>query len=166
MSHIKIESISELHRLIGLPAPKHPLISLVNAENISISEEQVGTKITTDLFMIALKDKNCGVEYGRNSFDFDEGVMVFSAPGQTSTATQAIEKGSVKGHTLYFHPELIRNSTLGSQMDDFQFFNYEVYEALHLSDEEQQTIINSMRNIESEYSQRIDAQSNKVIVSL
>ncbi len=166
MNHIQIKSISELHRLMQLPAPTHPLISLVNTENIEITPEQVGTKITTDLYMIALKDKNCGVEYGRNSFDFEEGVMVFSAPGQTSTAIQVIEKGSIKGFTLYLHPELIRNTSLGSQISNFQFFNYGIYEALHLSEAEQLMVIDTMKNIEREYIERLDTYSNKVIISL
>ena len=115
--------------------------------------------------MISLKDKSCGVEYGRNSFDFEEGVMVFSSPGQTYSATKVIQKGEIKGWMLYFHPDLIRNTNLGAIIDEYSFFGYDVIEALHLSEEEEATVEATVENIKSEYSQRIDNHSQRVIVS-
>ena len=126
MSVYKVESISQLHSLLGLPKPKHPLISLIDASNIQVTEEEIGSKIVYNFYMISLKDKSCGVEYGRNSFDFDEGVMVFSAPRQTYSPTKIIHKGDIEGWMLYFHPDLIRNTNLGHSIDDFSFFNYDV----------------------------------------
>ncbi len=160
-----VKSISQLHELMGMPKPKHPHISLIDASKVAVSENQVGAKIISDFYMISLKDKSCGMEYGRNSFDFEEGVMVFSAPGQTYSATKEIEAGEITGWMLYFHPDLIRNTHLGDQMDDYSFFNYEVYEALHLSDAEEQTIQDCVENIQKEYEQRIDNHSQRVIVS-
>jgi len=165
MSIHKIKSISKLHSLLGLPKPKHPLISLIDASNIQVKEEELGSKIIYDFYMISLKDKSCGVEYGRNSFDFDEGVMVFSSPGQVYTPTKVIKKGEIKGWMLYFHPDLIRNSNLGGMIDEFSFFGYEVIEALHLSEDEETTVNATIANIESEYSQRIDNHSQRVINS-
>ena len=165
MSIIKIESINELHSLLRFPKPKHPLISLIDASKIQVAKEEVGSKVIYDFFMISLKDKSCGVEYGRNSFDFNEGVMVFSAPGQVYTATKSFGQGDIKGWMLYFHPDLIRNTNLGNQMDDYFFFNYDVVEALHLSEVEEKTINGVIANIENEYTQRTDTHSLRVIVS-
>jgi len=165
MSTYKIKSISALHSLLGFPKPKHPLISLIDASDIQVTEEEVGSKVIYDFYMVSLKDKSCGVEYGRNSFDFDEGVMVFSSPGQVYTPTKPILKGEIQGWILYFHPDLIRNTNLGSIIDEFSFFNYEVIEALHLSEDEESTIDTTIKNIKSEYSQRIDNHSQRVIVS-
>jgi AraC-like DNA-binding protein len=165
MSAIKIKSISELHSILGFPKPKHPLISLIDASKIKVTEEEVGSKIIYDFYMISLKDKSCGVEYGRNSFDFDEGVMVFSAPGQVYTTTKKIELGDIQGWMLFFHPDLIRNTNLGVQMDDYSFFNYDVVEALHLSEDEEKTLNDTIVNIQNEYEQRIDNHSQRVIVS-
>lgn len=160
-----LKSISQLHEAMGLPKPKHPLISWINAENINVPAEEVGMKMTSDFYMLSLKDKSCGVEYGRNSFDFDEGVMVFSAPRQTYSATRAIEAGEIEGWMLYFHPDLIRNTHLGEQIDEYTFFNYEVYEALHLSEEEEQIIEGCIDQIKQECGQRIDNHSHRVIIS-
>lgn len=165
MSFLKIKSISKLHELWDLPKPEHPLISLVDAKLIKISEEEINTKVIYDFYMISLKDKSCGVEYGRNSFDFDEGVMVFSAPRQTYTAKKAIRKGEINGWLLFFHPDLIRNTNLGDNIDEYSFFNYEEYEALHLSESEEQIVNSTIANIQSEYKQRIDNHSQRVLTS-
>ena len=162
---IKIKSISQMHTMLRVPNPKHPLISLVDASKLVVNKNDVGTKFTHDLYMISLKDKSCGVEYGRNSFDFDEGVMVFSAPGQVYKATREIKEGEITGWMLYFHPDLIRKTNFGSQINDYSFFNYEVFEALHLSLDEEKTINNCVQNIKSEYVQRIDNHSQLIIIS-
>ena len=112
-----------------------------------------------------MKDKSCGLEYGRNSFDFAEGVLVFSAPKQLSTITNTINKGDVSGWILFFHPDLIRGSHLQDSIKDFSFFNYEVFEALHLSHEEEKIVNHCIRDIKNEYEQRIDNHSRRVLVS-
>ena len=165
MSVYKVESISDLHSLLGFPKPKHPLVSLIDASKIQVKQEEVGSKVIYNFYMISLKDKSCGVEYGRNSFDFDEGVMVFSAPGQVYSPTKPIVKGEIQGWMLYFHPDLIRNTNLENQIDDYSFFNYDVVEALHLSEDEEKIMHDAVANIQNEYQQRIDNHSQRVIVS-
>lgn len=165
MSFIKVASISQLHELMGLPKPQHPLISLVDVSKIHVSEEQVNTKVIFDFYMVSLKDKSCGTEYGRNTFDFDEGVMIFTAPGQVYTFTKPFEPGEISGWMLFFHPDLIRNTHLGKQINEYAFFNYEVFEALHLSSDEEKTMHATVANIMEEYQQRIDNHSQRVIVS-
>ena len=162
---IRVRSISQLHSLLGFEKPKHPLISLIDVSQTHIPEYGIGMKIIYDIFMISLKDKSCGVEYGRNTLDFDEGVMSFSAPGQVYRPTRTYQKGDINGWMLYFHPDLIRNTHLGEHIDEFSFFNYDVYEALHLSEKEEETMNNCVANIKSEYEQRIDNHSQRVIVS-
>lgn len=159
------QSISELHEHLGYPKPKHPLISMLDTSQLEVPESAIGSRTTSDLYMISIKDKNCGVDYGRNSFDFNEGVMVFSAPGQVYTNRRAVQKGDIQGWMLYFHPDLIRNTHLAEVIDQYSFFNYDVYEALHLSEEEEQTVNHCLANIREEYEQRIDNHSQRVIVS-
>jgi len=165
MSIIKIASISQLHQLMGMPKPRHPLLSLVDVSKIQVTEEQVNSKVIYDFYMVSLKDKSCGLEHGRNSFDFDEGVMIFTAPGQVYTFTKPFKPGDIKGWMLFFHPDLIRNTHLGRQLDDYSFFNYDVMEALHLSEDEERIINTTVDQIETEYQQRIDNHSQRVIVS-
>lgn len=62
----QIASISELHDHFGYPKPKHPLITLLDTSTYEVTEDQVGSKSASNLYMIGVKDKSCGVEYGRN----------------------------------------------------------------------------------------------------
>lgn len=164
-NNIHINSIAELHNAFGFGKPKHPLITLIDTEKLDVPASQIGTKVVTDLYMIALKDKDCGIEYGRNHYDFLEGVMVFSAPKQVSTVEKEMKPGDIKGWMLYFHPDLIRGTNLGDIISDYSFFNYGVYEALHLSDDEEKLVNETVNNIQNEFIQRIDNHTQRVINS-
>ncbi len=160
-----IKTISQLHEMQGLPKPTHPLISIVDVSQWEIPEQWIGFKSTTALYSIALKDKSCGMMYGRNMYDFDEGVMIFTAPNQVQQVTKAQKLNEIKGWMLFFHPDLIRNTSLGKNIDNYKFFDYDVHEALHLSDAEQQTITECANMIKQEISERIDNHSQTVIAS-
>ncbi|MEZ4848454.1 MAG: hypothetical protein R3B93_07520 [Bacteroidia bacterium] len=91
--------------------------------------------------------------------------MIFTAPKQIITVNKTQELNQVKGWMLYFHPDLIRNTTLGSKIDSYNFFNYEVHEALHLSEQEQNTLNQIIVLIKNEIKERIDNHSQQVLVS-
>jgi len=162
---IQIKSISELLEGSGFGKPTHPLIAIVDTANIAFGKEMLGLKITSNLYSIALKDASCGLDYGRNSYDFNEGVLFFSAPNQVFPVTKVQALNQVKGWMLYFHPDLIRNSKLGAKIDDYTFFNYEVNEALHLSEKEQIVLTDLVNLIKMEINERIDHHSQQVLVS-
>jgi len=162
---IHIQSISHLHELSGFDKPTHPLISTIDVSEMEIPEEYVGTKISSSLYTIGLKDKSCGLQYGRNAYDFEEGVLYFTAPNQIQSVANAQRKNEIKGWILSFHPDLIRNTSLGKTIDSYHFFEYDVYEALHLSDTEQKTITDLAQLINDEITERIDNHSQKVISS-
>lgn len=160
-----IKSISHLHELIGFDKPTHPLISIVDVSQLETKQEQVGLRFTSSLYAIGLKDKSCGLQYGRNSYDFDEGVMYFTAPNQIMEVGRAQKKNEIKGWVINFHPDLIRNTPLGKIIDNYSFFSYDVHEALHLSNTEQQTITDCVGIIKKEITERIDNHSQTVISS-
>ncbi len=161
---IHSKSINELLLGVGLEKSTHPLITIINTQKLSYGEEMVGKRFSSDLYSIVLKDASCGIDYGRNHFDFDDGVLVFTAPKQVFTVKKAKSK-QIKGWALYFHPDLIRNTPLGTKMDSYNFFNYEVYEALHLSQQEQNTLTQIIELIKNEIIERIDNHSQQVLVS-
>lgn len=162
---LKIKSISQLHELQGFEKTKHPLISIVNVAEWEIKEDFVGQKFATDLYAIGLKDKSCGLDYGRNHYDFDEGVLMFTAPNQVTSLNKPQALNEVQGWMLFFHPDLIRTTPLGENIDGYTFFSYEVHEALHLSEKEEQILTECVRSIKEEYTERIDNHSQRVIVS-
>ena len=162
---INQKSISQLHEYMGFEKPTHPLITIIDTSKLAYGEELIGVKISSELYCIALKDKSCGLDYGRNHYDFDEGVMMFTAPNQVITLNKAQELNEVQGWMLYFHPDLIRDTTLGEKIDEYNFFSYSVYEALHLSDQEQNTLSTCIKMIGEEIKARIDNHSRQVLIS-
>lgn len=162
---IHSKSINELLSKMGLGKPTHPLITIIDTEKLAYGEETVGMKFTSDLYCIAMKDSSCGIDYGRNHYDFDEGVLIFTAPDQFITITKPQELNQVHGWMLYFHPDLIRKSPLGKKIDSYNFFNYKVHEALHLSEQEQDTLTQIVNLIQTEIKERIDNHSQQVLIS-
>ena len=167
MNEIKhIKSITEAHAIMGLPTPKHPLISVYQDNDTSFSSDLVGTRFTTDMYLILFKDQISGsIGYGRNSYDFQNGTIIFIAPGQVLEVPSCEIMAQSKGWSLSFHPDLIRKSHMAEIIDEYSFFSYEVDEALHLSEEEQKYILEVVRQIEKEYNQNIDKHSQRLIIS-
>lgn len=163
---LQIKSIKEVHDTLGLPAPKHPLISIIWAKDFPDVKQFVGLKYVSQLFNISMKD---GIEgamgYGRNSYDFTEGMMVFSRPQQVLTIQDKTIQEDAKGWMLMVHPDLFRKSELAQSIDSYSFFDYEVNEALHLSDEEKETLTDLVLKIEKEINQNIDKHSQKLMIS-
>lgn len=162
---IHSKSVTEIRSVFGLPKPTHPLITILDTEKLAYGEEAVGKRFSSDLYCVALKDSSCGIDYGRNPYDFDTGVLIFTAPKQIITVTKPQKLNQVKGWMLYFHPDLIRNTVLGSAIDSYSFFNYDVHEALHLSENEQSTLNQIIQLIQQEIKERIDNHSQQVLVS-
>ena len=159
------KSIAELLQGMGLGKPAHPLIAIIDSAKLSYGEELIGMRFSSDMYYVALKDAGCGIDYGRNHYDFTEGALIFTAPGQVFTVTKAQALNQSQGWMLYFHPDLIRNTSLGAKINEYSFFNYEVYEALYLSEQEEEILSNIVKLIQSEIDQRIDNHSQQVLVS-
>ncbi|MEM7087280.1 MAG: helix-turn-helix domain-containing protein [Bacteroidota bacterium] len=164
---IKLDTIAEAHEFLGLGKPKHPLISVLRMRDLLQDFEVDNVRYSLGLYQISLKD-NCPytiVNYGRNSYDYQEGTMVFTAPNQILEFVKRETLDDDAGWSLAFHPDLIRKSQLGEKMDDFSFFSYATNEALHLSEEERKTVTEIVEKIENEYSANIDAHSQTLIIS-
>jgi len=163
-----IDSISKAHEVMGLPKPKHPLVSIVKTKDVRPILDFRGLKVVDHLYQITLKDLGCGnLYYGKNSYDYEEGTLVFTSPGQVSMfeGEMPAEAEDTKAWVLAFHPDLIRKSSLSEKIDNYSFFNYDVNEALHLSEDELHTIEDLLVKIEKEYSQNLDKHSQNLIVS-
>jgi AraC-like DNA-binding protein len=168
MKSFEINSISQAHQAMGLPAPKHPLVTVVDTKDFDSKLDFNGVKIINNLYQITLKQLGCGnLMYGKNSYDYEEGTLVFTAPGQVTTfeGEMPANDDADNGWTLAFHPDLIRRSSLADKMSQYSFFNYEVNEALHLSEEELDTIEDLLDKIVKEYSQNLDKHSQNLIIS-
>ncbi len=160
---IHITNLSQAHEMLGIDPPKHPLISIVQWENLTPPKEKTLVKYMSDFYTVMLKDADCGLQYGRNYYDFDQGLLTFIGPKQVFATTN--ENFSATGWMLVFHPDLIRQSNLGKNISNYSFFSYDVHEALHLSDKEEDILNDCIAKLEFELEQNIDAHSKNLLVS-
>lgn len=165
VNHIAINSISELHRLMGLTKPLHPLISLINMDEVLSSGNNDEVYFLLNFYGVSLKrNLSSKLKYGQNYFDFDEGVLAMTAPKQILSVDSG-DNYKVSGYWLVFHSDFILNYPLGKTIKDFGFFSYSINEALHLSDKEEKMLEGIFKNIEQEYQTSIDQFSQDVMVS-
>src|SRR5690606_39799021 len=138
-SHI-FNSIAELHRMLEIPKPKNPLVSVIDFGEIKCFDDEMLRSVSYNFYCIALKKNFDGkMKYGQQYYDFDEGVMTFFAPLQVVT-TDIVEGIKLSGYWLVIHPDFIRNYPLGKSIKEYGYFSYAVNEALHLSEDEEKAI--------------------------
>jgi len=159
-----VNSISELHRIFSLPKPEHPLISVIELEKTHSIASEISDSVVFNFYSVWLeKDVNTKLRYGQQYFDFEEGAMIFIAPGQVLSTYS--HSHSPSGWGLVFHPDFIRHYPLTKTIKTFSYFSYAVNEGLHLSEKEESIIITLMKNILQEYQSVIDHFSQDLIVS-
>lgn len=165
VKYIDINSISQLHRLMGLPKPLHPLISLIKMDEVQSSEKSEELYFLLDFYGVSLKKNISGkLKYGQKYYDFDEGVLAMTAPKQI-LSVDSKDSYKVSGYWLVFHSDFIINYPLGKVIKDYGFFSYAVNEALHLSDKEEKMLEGIFKNIEQEYQTSVDQFSQDVMIS-
>lgn len=157
-------SLSQLHKAMGQPAPSHPLISIINYGEAQFDPTDFEQGIILNFYKISLKTSFSGkLKYGQGHYDFEEGGMSFIAPGQLLKMQE--EEADYDGMTLHIHPDLLNAYPLSSNIRHYGFFSYSAAEALYLSDKEKTTILSIYRFIQDELSERIDKFSQDVIIS-
>ncbi|UHG94082.1 helix-turn-helix domain-containing protein [Spirosoma oryzicola] len=160
-----IHSISEQHRILGLPKPVHPLISVFTFDDMDHTQaDKRPQTLVLELFCISLKRNVTGkIRYGQGYCDFDEGILFCTAPGQVTSNITDDHKPS--GWCVVFHPDLIRGHALGQRIKQYGFFDYAVHEALHLSDQEETLMLSVMTMLRHELNERMDPYSEAVFMA-
>lgn len=165
-SPIRIKTISQFHTLRGLPKPKHPLISVINFEDMAPARESVKQRLIFDFYMISVKrDMDHKYRYGQQDYDFDEGVMFCMAPHQILSIIREENGKNPSGWMMMIHPDFLWNTPLASTIKKYEFFDYSVNEALFLSEDEEIKIQQITDNIKQEYQTNIDKFSQNIIIS-
>lgn len=158
------KSISQLLSYLQLPGPLHPLIALVNYDDVVLSSFEKNQKICLDFYKISFKTNFKGqIKYGHGYYDFEEGGLAFLKPNQIVVSSENLE--SYEGYSLYFHPDFIRSYPLGAAINQYGFFSYAVSEGLFLSAKEKKIIRNLFNTIADELENSIDHFSQDVLVS-
>lgn len=163
---VHIETISEMYKMLPHANMKHPLAAVVD---FSKYQEQFnsGMKLTMGFYTVMFKNFCPNrMKYGQQAYDFQDGSLVCIAPRQVISLDEPVEtKVDISGWGLFFHPDLIRGTSLGNLIKEYSFFSYETNEALHLSDKEKNILYDIVLKIEEELSENIDSHSQTLIVS-
>jgi len=158
----KFKSLSEFHQLFGLPKPEHPLISFIRLEDMSMPDQALPDYLILDFYKIAYKDTIGRAKYGQHHYNFGEGGLVFTAPGQLFEKPRNTKS---KGCMLLLHPDFFLSYALARKIKQYGFFSYATDEALHLSVREKETIFSVLKIVDEELNSRIDDFSHDVIIS-
>lgn len=159
---VKLESVAAYNAMRGVET-LHPLITVID---LAKAQPMPAKTFNFGLHAVYLKELKCGeLKYGRHHYHYQEGTLVFIAPGQVMGVQPNVQTFAPKGWALLFHPELIKGTALGKHIQDYSFFSYDVNEALHLSEKERQIVVDCFGKIEYELGQNIDKHSKTLIAS-
>jgi AraC-like DNA-binding protein len=166
---IHLHTIADVFKLFNLSdAPQHPLIGIVDFRKVK-DHVSDGTRISADFYSIIFKNyARNNVKYGRKIIDFQDGSLICIAPNQVIEMDDEDDievSDTMLGWGLFFHPDLIRTTSLQDKMRHYNFFSYAVSESLHLSEKEKNILYDCVLKIESELQENIDVHSQAIIVS-
>jgi len=162
-----LQTVTEYTSYYGLPAPAHPLLTVVNlalARELPLPVPVV--PVAQQFYTVALKRGIKGlVNYGHQTYDYSAGLLTFLAPGQVSAVGPGVDISEMSGWMLLFHPDLLARFPLGQKMARYGFFSYEVHEALHLSEKEEVLLERVLQGLRYECEQPVDAFSHEMLVT-
>ena len=158
----RFETISD-YNTFNNTETRHPLVSVID---MSKAEPRNASNMYFGFYTIFLKEVHCGdLRYGRHTYDYQEGTLVFIAPGQVVSVDNSGEMYQPKGYAVVFHSDLIHGTALGRHIQDYSFFGYQSFEALHLSERERKIVLDCFSKIDYELEHAVDKHSKRLIVS-
>ena len=158
---LKFESIKQ-YNAFNNQDTLHPLVSMID---LSRADPRQYRRMSYNFYTIFLKEIHCGnLRYGCNYYDYDEGTLIFLAPGQV-IGENGTDYYQPQGQALVFHADFILGTSLGKHIHDYAFFSYEVNEALHLSSHERDVIKDIFSKIDDELRQNIDKHTENLVIS-
>ncbi|KAF2506907.1 AraC family transcriptional regulator [Flavobacterium zhairuonense] len=164
-THHQYNSISELHSLLNLKKPSHPLVSVINLEEMDTENGSTVKSIEYNFYALFLKKNFDGkIKYGHQYYDFDNGVMTFFAPKQR-VIIEDYTPTKLEGWMLIFHPDFLQGYPITKKIKEYGFFSYATNEALHVSDKEDDVISGIMKNLQTEIEAIIDGYTQDVVIS-
>lgn len=159
----KFLSLSEFHKMFGLPKPEHPLVSFIRLEEMKLPHaESLSENLVLDFYKIAYKDTIGSAKYGQHHYDFGEGGLVFTAPGQIF---EKPKNNKTKGFLILLHPDFLLSYPLAKKIKQYGFFSYSTDEALQISEKEKETLFSVFKIIDEELKSRTDDFSQDVVIS-
>lgn len=163
IEHIK--TVSDYNNIIGLKT-KHPLVSVIDFSKVKKTPKKEAVALSFGFYSVFFKEaKNCTLKYGRSTYDYQEGSLIFIAPNQIVSIEDDGDEYIPNGFALLFHPDLLHRTSLAQDIKEFSFFSYSISESLHLSENERLIVQECFSKIEYEISGNVDKHSKEIIVA-
>lgn len=157
---LRFETVSQ-YNAFNNQETLHPLVSVIDFSKANTRRLR---KTYFGFYLIILKDVVCGdLRYGKNTYDYQEGTLVFIGPGQIFGTDGGEELYQPKGFGVVFHPDLIKGTSLGQRIQDYIFFSYQVSEALHISERERILVLDCFSKIQYELEHAVDKHSKMLL---
>lgn len=146
---VNISQVKQYNDYVGVPTT-NPLVNVIDFSCLA-PIRFVHTLKLYNLYAIYLRDsKFTHLRYGSNIYNYQEGSLVFAAPGQIMGSEEDGQYHQLKGYLLLFHPDLLQNTSLQDKMKEYSYFSYSLSEALYLSSEEREVIVDCFNKIHQE----------------
>lgn len=161
-----LNSISEFHKIAGLPAPEHPLVSVIDYSLVEYQTDEKEISWLQHFYCIGLKhDMNGRFRYGHQQYDFDGGIVSMVSPGQLVQITIDKTPPKPSGIILCLHPDFLWNHPMAKKIKQYDFFGYSVNEALFVSEKEEEVVVDILQKMKQEYHSNIDAFTQGIIIA-
>jgi len=141
-----VSDIDEFNAFFRQPTT-HPLVSV---GDLSKADPSLFEPVDFNMYCVVLMDVNVGkLTKDGKPLSYDAGTIFTMMPGQV-VAMELDYSVHPRGWMLAFRPELLVKTGLGRDFYMFNFFSYDVAEALTLSPTERGIILNCFANLSAE----------------
>lgn len=158
---MKIKKVSDYSRYLG-QTDQHPLVSVISFEEVSPVRHCLNNYSVYGIFFH--DEADIDLAYGCGKYDYKKGTVICVAPGQVGGKEDNGEEVMLTGWALLFHPDMLRGTPLEKNIKNYSFFDYRINEALHMTDEEHDTLASLMRQIRDELRNPHDDIQDKILV--
>lgn len=146
MSYRKVQTLDDFNHYFH-QSTQHPSVGVGD-----LSKADLSLFDPTDfgMYCVVLMDVSFGELVLRNTqMSYRAGTVFTMKPGDV-VSMNLDENVHPQGKMLAFKPELIVNTGLGRDFYMFNFFDYEVFQALELKAEERMVMLNCFANLQAE----------------
>ncbi len=160
---LKVQNVNDYARYIGAPV-LHPLVSVIHYDELEHCRHSLNDYSVYALFIgdEELED----LSYGQLQYDLHRHALMCVGPGQIGGKADMGEEIHTKGWALLFDTALLRGSELGRRMPDYHYFSYSISEALLMSAQQRQSIVDLLEMIRHELRTAEDPHSLRIVTSL
>lgn len=161
MTHF--EHINEYNHAFNIKPSQHPLVSVFKYEDILPDFKRSVEAHTCGFYRISLKWGGEGrIHYGRTDYDYEDGVWYFFSPNQRMAYSGV---SNWQGYGILLHPSFLQDHPFAQRIRRYDFFDYAVHEALHVSEEERASLVELFDKVYAEFQQPQADFSADILIS-